>query len=92
MTRKRFVKLLMAEGCSRNLAQARAIIARSAYGSYASAYERDFPSYVARKAIRDMTALLRSAWEAVQPMIRHAARNIASVLSVIEGSSEVAHE
>lgn len=92
MTRKRYIKLLMACGYSRNLAQGRAVIARFVCGSYARAFAALDPYLRARGALRDMTALLRSAWEAVQPMIRHAARDIASVLSAIEGSSEVAHE
>lgn len=83
MTRKRYIKLLMACGYSRNLVQARAVIACSVCGSYACAFERDRPNYVARRAIRDMTALLRSAWESIEEPFRRV---------LLARASEVAHE
>lgn len=83
MTRKRYIKLLMACGYSRNLAQDHAVIARSVYGSYACAFERDLPNYAVRRAICDMTALLRATWKAIEESIRRVS---------LASASEVAHE
>lgn len=83
MTRKRYIKLLMACGYTRNLAQARAAIDLFKYGSYARAFERARPNYALRRAIRDMTALLRDAWEAIEEPFRRV---------LLARASEVAHE
>jgi hypothetical protein len=40
MTRKKFIKTAMAEGCSRNVAQFAAVYSRGRFGSYEIAYEQ----------------------------------------------------
>lgn len=92
MTRKRYIKLLMACGYSRNLAQARAAIDLPDYGSYARAFEALHPYFRVRAAIRDMCARLVSTWKAVQPRLRRTARDIIDVLAATGDSREVAHE
>lgn len=99
MTRKRYVKLLMGYGYTRNLAQARAAIDLPSHGSYARAFkalEPYFkalePYFKARGAIRDICAKLVSTWKAIQPRLCRAARDIIDALASTGDSREVAHE
>lgn len=92
MTRKRYIKLLMACGYTRNLAQARAAIDLSKYGRYARAFAALDPYLRARGALRDMCARLVSTWRAIQPRLRRTARDIIDVLAATGNSREVAHE
>lgn len=92
MTRKRYIKLLMSFGYTRNLAQARAAIDLSKYGRYARAFAALDPYLRARGALRDMCARLVSTWRAIQPRLRRTARDIIDVLAATGNSREVAHE
>lgn len=85
MTRKRYVKLLMAYGCPRNLAQARAAIDLFKYGRYTRAFVALGPYLRARGALHDMCARVVSAWMAVDPRLRRTVQDIVSAM-------EVAHE
>lgn len=85
MTRKRYVKLLMSFGYTRNLAQARAAIDLFKYGRYARAFAALDPYLRARGALRDMCARVVSAWMAVDPRLRRTVQDIVSAM-------EVAHE
>ena len=92
MTRKRYIKLLMSFGYTRNLAQARAAIDLFKYGRYARAFAA-LDSYLrARGALRDMCARLVSTWRAIQPQLRRTARDIIDALAATGDSREVAHE
>lgn len=51
MTRKRYIKLIMGYGYTRNLAQARAAIDLPIHGSYARAFKALEPYFKARGAI-----------------------------------------
>lgn len=62
MTRKRCIKLLMAYGYTRNLAQARAAINLFKYGSYARAFAALEPHLRVRAALRDQCARAVAAW------------------------------
>lgn len=92
MTRKRYIKLLMSYGCTRNLAQARAAIDLPSHGSYARAFKSLEPYFKARGAIRDICARLVSAWRATQPQLCRAVRDIIDALTSTGDSREVAHE
>ncbi len=85
MTRKRYVKLLMSFGYTRNLAQARAAIDLFKYGRYARAFAALDPYLRARGALRDMCARLVSTWTAIQPRLCRTVQDIVSAM-------EVAHE
>lgn len=89
MTRKRYVKLLMGYGYTRNLAQARAAIDLPSHGSYARAFKALDPCFKARGAIRDICARLVSTWNAIQPRL---CRAIIDALTSTGDSREVAHE
>lgn len=92
MTRKRYIKLLMSFGYTRNLAQARAAIDLFKYGKYARAFAALEPYLRARGALRDTCARLVSTWRAIQPQLRRTARDIIDVLAATGDSREVAHE
>lgn len=92
MTRKRYVKLLMGYGYTRNLAQARAAIDLPSHGSYARAFKDLDPYFKARGAIRDICARLVSTWKAIQPRLCRAARDIIDALTSTGDSREVTHE
>lgn len=92
MTRKRYVKLLMSFGYTRNLAQARAAIDLFKYGKYARAFAALEPYLRARGALRDVCARLVSTWRAIQPQLCRTARDIIDVLAATGDSREVAHE
>lgn len=62
MTRRRYIKLLMAYGYTRNLAQARAAIDLLKYGSYARAFAALEPHLRVRAALRDQCARAVAAW------------------------------
>lgn len=87
MTRKRYVKLLMACGYSRNLAQARAAIDLLKYGSYARAFAAAaLESHQrVRDVLQNMCARFADAWESVWSPLFRAIRNIVSTM-------EAAHE
>lgn len=85
MTRKRYIKLLMAYGYTRNLAQARAAIDLFKYGRYTRAFAALDPYLRARGALRDMCARVVSTWAAVGPRLRRTVQDIVSAM-------EVAHE
>ena len=85
MTRKRYIKLLMAYGYTRNLAQARAAIDLFKYGRYTRAFAALDPYLRARGALRDMCARVVSTWMAVGPRLRRTVQDIVSAM-------EVAHE
>lgn len=88
MTRKRYVKLLMACGYSRNLAQARAAIDLLKYGRYARAFAALDPYLRARGALRDMCARLVSTWTAIQPRLRRTVQDIVSALETVGKEGE----
>lgn len=85
MTRKRYIKLLMAYGYTRNLAQARAAIDLFKYGRYTRAFAALDPYLRVRGALRDMCARVVSTWMAVGPRLRRTVQDIVSAM-------EVAHE
>ena len=88
MTRKRCIKLLMAYGYTRNLAQARAAINLFKYGSYARAFAALEPHLRVRAALRDQCARSVAAWR----QLGRTARDIIDVLAATGDSREVAHE
>lgn len=88
MTRKRYIKLLMACGYTRNQAQARAAIDLPDYGSYARAFEALHPYFRARGALRDMCASLVNAWRAVDPWLRRTVQDIATALAAVGKEGE----
>lgn len=92
MTRKRYVKLLMSFGYTRNLAQARAATDLFKCGKYARAFAALEPYLRARGALRDVCARLVSTWRAIQPQLCRTARDIIDVLAATGDSREVAHE
>ena len=93
MTRKRYIKLLMAYGYTRNLAQARAAIDLPSYGnSYARAFAALDPYLRARGAFRDMCARLVNTWRSIQPRLLRTAQDIIDALAATGDSREVAHE
>lgn len=81
MTRKRYIKLLMSFGYTRNLAQARAAIDLFKYGSYARAFAALDPYLRARGAFRDMCARVVSTWRAIQPQLRRTVQDVVSALA-----------
>lgn len=81
MTRKRYIKLLVACGYTRNLAQARAASDLLKYGSYARAFAALDPYLRAWGALRDTCARLVSTWRTIQPQLRRMARDIIDVLA-----------
>lgn len=81
MTRKRYIKLLMSFGYTRNLAQARAAIDLFKYGKYARAFAALEPYLRARGALRDVCARLVSTWSAVDPWLRRTVQDILSALA-----------
>lgn len=83
MTRKRYIKLLMSFGYTRNLAQARAAIDLFKYGRYARAFAALDPYLRARGALRDMCARLVSTWTAIQPRLRRTVQDIVSALEAV---------
>lgn len=92
MTQKRYVKLLMGYGYTRNLAQARAAIDLPSHGSYARAFKALEPYFKARGAFRDTCARLVGAWEAIQSRLCRTVRDIIDALTETGDSREVAHE
>lgn len=88
MTRKRYIKLLMSFGYTRNLAQARAAIDLFKYGRYARAFAALDPYLRARGALRDMCARLVSTWTAIQPRLRRTVQDIVSALAVVGKEGE----
>lgn len=78
MTRERFVKLLMAKGCSRNSAQEMAIYVRTEGRSYADAYR----AIEAFASLSDITAALSetitNAAEAITRVIKAIAAGAAA--------------
>lgn len=88
MTRKRYIKLLMSFGYTRNLAQARAAIDLFKYGRYARAFAALDPYLRARGALRDMCARLVSTWTAIQPRLRRTVQDIVSALETIGKEGE----
>lgn len=88
MTRKRYIKLLIAYGYTRNLAQARAAIDLLKYGSYARAFVAAEPHLRVRAALRDQCARSVAAWR----QLGRTARDIIDALSAVGDSREVAHE
>lgn len=88
MTRKRYIKLLMSFGYTRNLAQARAATDLSKYGSYARAFAALDPYLRARGAFRDMCARLVSTWTAIQPRLRRAVQDFVSALATFGKEGE----
>ena len=88
MTRKRYIKLLMSFGYTRNLAQARAAIDLFKYGRYARAFAALDPYLRARGALRDMCARLVSAWTAIQPRLRRTVQDIVSALEAVGKEGE----
>ena len=92
MTRKRYIKLLMSFGYTRNLAQARAASDLFKYGRYARAFAALDPYLRARGALRDVCARLVSTWRAIQPQLRRTVQDIIDVLAATGDSREVAHE
>ena len=88
MTRKRYVKLLMSFGYTRNLAQARAAIDLFKYGRYARAFAA-LDSYLrASAAFRDMCAGLVSTWRAVNPWLCCTVQDIVSALAAVGKEGE----
>lgn len=87
MTRKRYIKLLMAYGYTRNLAQARAAIDLLKYGSYARAFAAAAlePYQLVRDVLQNACARFADVWESVRPLLCRAIWNIVSTM-------EVAHE
>ena len=81
MTRKRYIKLLMSFGYTRNLAQARAAIDLFKYGKYARAFAALEPYLRARGALRDVCARLVSTWRAVDPWLLRTVQDILSALA-----------
>ena len=88
MTRKRYIKLLMSFGYTRNLAQARAAIDLFKYGRYARAFAALDPYLRARGALRDMCARLVSMWTAIQPRLRRTVQDIVSALETVGKEGE----
>lgn len=88
MTRKRYIKLLMAYGYTRNLAQARAAIDLLKYGSYARAFAALDPYLRARGALRDMCARLVNTWRSIQPRLRRTAQDIIDALAAVGKEGE----
>lgn len=88
MTRKRYIKLLMSFGYTRNLAQARAASDLFKYGRYARAFAALDPYLRARGALRDVCARLVSTWRAIQPQLRRTVQDIVSALAAAGKESE----
>ena len=88
MTRKRYIKLLMSFGYTRNLAQARAAVDLFKYGRYARAFAALDPYLRARGALRDMCARLVSTWTAIQPRLRRTVQDIVSALEAVGKEGE----
>ena len=88
MTRKRYIKLLMSFGYTRNLAQARAAIDLFKYGRYARAFAALDPYLRARGALRDMCARVVSAWMAVDPRLRRIVQDIVSAMEAVGKEGE----
>lgn len=88
MTRKRYIKLLMSFGYTRNLAQARAASDLFKYGRYARAFAALDPYLRARGALRDVCARLVSTWRAIQPQLRRTVQGIVSALAAAGKESE----
>ena len=89
MTRRRYIKLLMAYGYTRNQAQARAAIDLPNYGnSYARAFAALDPYLRARGALRDMCARLVNTWRSIQPRLRRTARDIIDALAAVGKEGE----
>nr|DAH30302.1 MAG TPA: hypothetical protein [Caudoviricetes sp.] len=89
MTRKRYIKLLMSFGYTRNLAQARAAIDLPSYGnSYARAFAALDPYLRARGALRDMCARVVSTWRAIQPQLRRTVQDVVSALAAVGKEGE----
>ena len=88
MTRKRYVKLLMSFGYTRNLAQARAAIDLFKCGKYARAFAALEPYLRARGAFRDMCARVVSTWRAIQPQLRRTVQDVVSALAAVGKEGE----
>lgn len=88
MTRKRYVKLLMSFGYTRNLAQARAAIDLFEYGRYARAFAALDPYLRARGALRDTCARLVNTWRSIQPRLLRTAQDIIDVLAAVGKEGE----
>lgn len=88
MTRKRYIKLLVACGYTRNLAQARAASDLLKYGSYARAFAALEPHLRVRTALRDQYARSVAAWR----QLGRTARDIIDALSAVGDSREVTYE
>lgn len=88
MTRKRYIKLLMSFGYTRNLAQARAAIDLFKYGRYTRAFAALDPYLRARGALRDMCARLVSTWGAVDSRLRRIVQDIVSALEAVGKEGE----
>lgn len=88
MTRKRYVKLLMSFGYTRNLAQARAAIDLFEHGGYARAFAALDPYLRARGAFRDMCARLVNTWRSIQPRLLRTAQDIIDALAAVGKEGE----
>ena len=88
MTRKRYVKLLMSFGYTRNLAQARAAIDLFKCGKYARAFAALEPYLRARGALRDVCARLVNTWRSIQPRLLRTAQDIIDALAAVGKEGE----
>lgn len=70
MTRKRYVKLLMAFGVSRNAANAAAYIARRSYGSYSRALAQQYPLGSVILALRRALIPIARMWRDLMVSLR----------------------
>lgn len=70
MTRKRYVKLLMAFGVSRNAANAAAYIARRSYGSYSRALAQQYPLGSVILALRRALIPIARMWSDLMVSLR----------------------
>lgn len=82
MTRKRYVKLLVACGYTRNLAQARAASDLFKYGRYARAFAAAAlePYQRCGDVLQNVCTRFADAWESVRPLLCRAIRNIVSAM------------
>lgn len=70
MTRKRYVKLLMSFGVSRNAANAAACIARRSYGSYSRALAQQYPLGSVILALRRAIMPIARMWRDLMVSLR----------------------
>lgn len=83
MTRKRYIKLLMASGCDRNTANAMARATIEDGDSYAQAYEEDAAVVALVAHGCDITARLQAVIEAFAASIPDFAKRLADAIEAV---------